>query len=89
MKASEYKEKAEILLEKFCEYKTNNSFDNEEYSGIKDEFLHLVYFFDANLPMLEEMKQGTAHPGLTKYDRDPEKYMRRFLHYLNEYCINK
>lgn len=87
MKARDFRIKAEELLKRYNENKIPDSaFDeNVECNAIKDEFLHLVFFFNPEIPMLKEMQASSPYPGLTKLDRAPENYMQRFIHYLNEF----
>ncbi len=91
MKASEYKTKAELLLKRYIESEPDkNAFEmNKEQGEIADEFLHLVFFFNSELPMYKEMLSPSGCPTFTKYDKAPEKYMRRFIHYLNEFFCNE
>ena len=87
MTVAEFKGKAEKLLNEYIENKDNASLDWQRIEDIKDEFLHLVYFFSPNIPMLKEMQTADVeYPGFTKYGKRPEKYMKRFIHYIDEFC---
>ena len=88
MTAKEYKEKANEILQEYI--KEKNKINPNEFATIErcceleDEFLHLVFFFNPNMPMLDEMKSNSL-----KYRCNVIKYIERFIHYLNEYCQNE
>ena len=88
MTAKEFKEKAEKLLSEY-EAGDDYSFTWQRGSEILDEFIHLVYFFDSNLPMLKEILSDDPkipHSNQSYY-HNPKIYMKRFIHYLEDYVI--
>ena len=95
MTVKEYKAKAEMLLKEYIDNYSEddrNSFILSEQAKrcneIKDEFLHLVFFFNPDMPLYKEMISFSDIPPFTKYNREPKKYMERFIYYLNEFFCN-
>lgn len=87
MTAKECKEKAIRLQNELKVLKSQPSFDGKNREDIIDEFIHLIFFFSPEIPMLKEMQSADiAYPGFTKFGKNPEKYMERFIHYLDEFC---
>lgn len=86
MTPREYWEKATDLLNTIQDYDGSDIALYNVYDKAKDEFLHLVFFFNPEIPMYKEMTSKDPEiSGLTKYDRNPRKYIERFIYYLEEY----
>lgn len=92
MTAKEYHTKAKALLKQFTENKHSNSYleePNSEYKSAIDEFLHLVFFFNPEMPLYKSMQtpshDSCGHLTSTKYFNNPQYYMELFIYYLEEY----
>lgn len=85
MTTKEFKEKAEILLKEYItelsKVNKNDFQRTDRCYEIEDEFLHLVFFFNQDLPLFKEMQSNSI-----KYASKADEYMKRFIHYLNEFC---
>ncbi|MBR6445566.1 MAG: hypothetical protein IKT22_00505 [Prevotella sp.] len=97
MKTNEYKERCVGLLDEFHRIieagKTDRSgLKYEGMDGLLREFRHLVYAFDKNLPLNDELNENTLRifpPYMGDNEGDIERiqgYMNFFIHYLDDYA---
>lgn len=86
-----FRDKAQALLEKSKGIDYNpNSFDGcPDMDEVVEDFLHLVFFFDKDMPLYKEMVGSDNMHSRNLTGETLEYYANRFIHYLDEYCINE
>ena len=86
-----FRDKAQALLDKSKSIAHNaNSFGAcPDMDVIVEDFLHLVFFFDKDMPLYKDMI-GKADIVTRNLSAETlEFYVTKFIHYLDEYCIDE
>lgn len=86
-----FRDKAQALLDKSkgIAYDANSFDGNPAMEEIVEDFLHLVFFFDKDMPMYKDMT-GKDDIVTRNLSADTlEFYVTKFIHYLDEYCIDE
>lgn len=86
MTAEEYKQIALDIKRRFGELDNNST--NQTIDEIKRDFIHLVYNYDSQLPMYQEMmSRDREYPGLIILDRRFSYFVDYFINYLETYEV--
>ncbi len=95
MKAQDCKLKAEQLLAElkginYDKWRDFSSDDNsKKYWKIVDDFLHLVFFFNPEMPLYKEMIDVRVGEHSNNLKKEPEYYMQRFIELIDKYAIDE
>lgn len=84
-----FRDKAQVLLDKFRALGYDeNSFDlQDDADEIVNDFLHLVFFFDREMPLYKDMIEKNEFRLRNLSGSTMEYYATKFIHYLDEYCV--
>ena len=86
-----FRDKAQALLDKSrsISYDANSFESCPDMDAIVEDFLHLVFFFDKDMPLYKDMigKDDIVTRNLSV--ETLEFYITKFIHYLDEYCIDE
>lgn len=88
METKDYITKATALLKRLEKLQAPKSFtDDGEYRDIEKEFVHLVFFFNADMPLYKEITSKPADSLGVLNQRTLPDYIKKFIYYLNEFCM--
>lgn len=86
IKVSEYKEKANLIIERLDKCLPYEFCCIDEYEAVKRDFEHLVFAFNERLPMYIEMMKENPCTGLQKLNAENiREYALYFIKYLDEF----